>query len=97
MVFSKRFPKTNKKGFTDWIEIQLTDAEEKIQEQRAREENIKLMQECIEDAKRVIREKGLKKYQTDLITLAISLFEKRASHAIYWKEREAREKFQKQK
>lgn len=97
MVFSKRFPKANKKGFTNWVEVRLTDAEEKIEAQRAREENIKLMQECIDDAKRVIQEKGLKKYQTDLISVAIALFEKRASHAIYWKEREAREKFQKQK
>ncbi len=97
MVFSKRFPKVNKKGFTDWLEINLTDAEEKIEEQRAREENIKLMEECIEDAKRVVQEKGLKRYQTDLISIAIALFDKRASHSIYWKERRAKEKFQEQK
>ena len=97
MVFSKRFPKTNKRGFADWIEVDLTDAEEKIEEQRAREENIKLMEECIDDAKRIVREKGLKRYQTDLISIAISLFDKRASHSVYWKERKAKEKFQEQK
>lgn len=97
MVFSKRFPKTTKKGFTKWVEVKLTDAEEKIEEQRAREENIKLMQECIEDAKRIVKEKSLRRYQTDLISIAIALFEKRASHTIYWKERKAKEKFQEEK
>jgi len=37
--------------------------------------------------------KSLKDYQTDLIHIAISLFEKRASHSIYWKESKAKEKF----
>ena len=97
MVFSKRFPKTNNRGFADWIEVDLTDAEEKIEEQRSREENIKLLEECIDDAKRIVREKGLKRYQTDLINIAISLFDKRASHSVYWKERKAKEKFQEQK
>lgn len=97
MVFSKRFPKTDKKGFAEWLEVRLTDAEEKIEEQRARDENIKLMEECIEDAKIIISEKGLRRYQTDLISIAIALFEKRASHTIYWKERKAKEKFQEQK
>jgi len=51
------------------------------------------MKECIEDAKLIMKEKGLKDYQTDLIHMAISLFEKRASHSIYWKESKAKEKF----
>ena len=96
MVFSKRFPKSTKKGFTEWTEVGLTDAEEKIEEQRAREGNIRLMEECVDDAKRIIKEKGLKRYQTDLVSIAIALFDKRASHAVYWKERKAKEKFQEQ-
>ena len=43
--------------------------------------------------KKIMQEKSLKSYQTDLIHIAISLFEKRASHSIYWKESKAKEKF----
>ena len=55
----------------------------------------KLMKECIDDAKALMQEKGLKDYQTDLINIAVALFEKRASHVIYWKESKAKEKFDK--
>ena len=56
-------------------------------------ENLKIMDQCIEDAKLVIQRKNLKAYQTDLINIARALFEKRASHSIYFKERRAKEKF----
>ena len=49
--------------------------------------------ECIEDAKSLIKEKGLKDYQTDILSTAVALFEKRASHSIYWKESSSKEKF----
>ena len=94
MSFSKSFPKQSKtSSYPQWEEITLTDAEDKAEEQKARTENINLMKECIEDAKSVMSDKGLKDYQTDLIHMAISLFEKRASHSIYWKESKAKEKF----
>ena len=94
MSFSKSFPKTSKTSpYPQWEEITLTDAEEKEQESISRAENIKLFKECIEDAKSIIKEKGLKDYQTDLISIAVSLFEKRASHVIYYKESKAKEKF----
>jgi hypothetical protein len=94
MAFSKSFPRTSKTNpYPQWEEIFLTEEEEKGQEEKCRNENIKLMKECIEDAKSLIQEKGLKDYQTDLINIAISLFEKRASHSIYWKESKAKEKF----
>ena len=94
MPFSKSFPKTSKtSAYPQWEEITLTDAEEKEVEEKSREENIKLFKECIEDAKKIMQEKSLKDYQTDLIHIAISLFEKRASHSIYWKESRAKEKF----
>ena len=92
--FSKSFPRTSKTSpYSQWEEIFLTDEEEKAEEKRCRNENIKLMKECIDDAKSIINEKGLKDYQTDLMHIAISLFEKRASHSIYWKESRAKEKF----
>ena len=96
MPFSKSFPRTSKTSpYPQWEEITLAEAEEKLEEQKCRNENIKLMKECIEDAKALMKEKGLKDYQTDLIHIAISLFEKRASHSIYWKESKAKEKFDK--
>ena len=73
----------------------MTEEEEKAVEQESREENVKLFRECIEDAKKIMQEKSLKDYQTDLVHIAISLFEKRASHSIYWKESRAKEKFDK--
>ena len=39
---------------------------------------------------------NLKDCETDTLRLAIALFEKRASHVIYWKEEKAREKFDSQ-
>ena len=94
MLFSKSFPKTSKTStYPQWEEISLTEEEEKAVEQESREENISLFRECIGDAKKIMQEKSLKDYQTDLIHIAISLFEKRASHSIYWKESKAKEKF----
>ncbi|MBW2991004.1 hypothetical protein KY348_04845 [Candidatus Woesearchaeota archaeon] len=97
MPFSKTFPKTTDKSvYPKWIEVFLSEAEEKEQEELCRKENIKLMQECIDDAKKIFSEKKLKDYQTDIIRLAVALFEKRASHSVYWKESKAKEKFDKE-
>ena len=94
MPFSKSFPRTLKtSSYPRWEEIFLSDKEEALEEQKCRTENIALIKECIEDTKRIFAEKDLKKYQTDLIRLAIALFEKRASHSVYLKERKAKEKF----
>ena len=94
MPFSKSFPKQSKTSvYPQWEEITLTDAEEKEQEAKSRAENINLFKECIEDAKAIMQEKGLRDYQTDLISIATALFEKRASHVIYHKESKAKEKF----
>jgi len=93
-MFSKNFPKT-KEGITRWEEVYLTYEEELTAEDEAKKENVKLMKECIGDAKRIMADQGLKDYQTDVINIAIALFEKRASHEIYWKERKAKEKFDK--
>lgn len=96
MAFSKSFPKKSKlSNYPEWEEIILTAAEEKLEESNARNENINLMKECIEDAKEVIKDKKLKDYQTDLISIAVSLFEKRASHTVHFKENKAKEKFDK--
>jgi len=94
MAFSKSYPKQIKGStYPRWEEISITDSEERLEEQRCKIENMKLMLECIEDAKKIFEEKDLKRYQSDLVRTAISLFEKRASHIVYWKERKCKEKF----
>ncbi len=94
MAFSKSFPKTiDGSAYPKWIELSLTGEEEREIEQRAREENIEIMKECIDDAKALIETRGFKGFKEDILKAAIPLFEKRASHSVYWKERECKEKF----
>ena len=77
MGFSKSFPRTtDKSAYPKWEEVYLSEEEEALEEKKARDENIKLMQECIRDARKIMKEENLKNYQTDLINIAISLFEK---------------------
>jgi len=93
-TFSKSFPKQSKtSNYPQWEEITLTNEEEKAIEQISREENIKIFKDCIEEAKSALIEKGLNESNSDIINVAIALFEKRASHEIYWKENKAKEKF----
>ena len=94
MPFSKSFPKTtNKSVYPKWVEIGLTEQEEKEQEKISRQENIQLLKECLDDARKLVQEKKLAPYQSDIVALAVALFEKRASHSIFWKESKAKEKF----
>ena len=51
------------------------------------------MQDCVEDAKKIFFERNLKDFQSDIVSVAIALFEKRASHEIFWKESKAKETF----
>ena len=75
------------------MEIFLTESEEKEIEAEAKKENIKLMKECIDSARKIVEDEGLKPFQKDIINIAITLFEKQASHTVYWKEKKAKEKF----
>ncbi len=94
MVFSKSFAKTIEgEKFPKWEEIILTNEEETRIESKAREENIDLMSECIEDAKKILKERRLEWETKDMTSIAVALFEKRASHVIYYKENMAKEKF----
>ena len=96
MAFSKSYPRTSEtSSYPKWEEVFLSEEEEKGEERKCREENIKLMKECVDDARNVMKERGLRDFQSDLVAMAISLFEKRASHAVYWKESKAKEKFDK--
>lgn len=96
MSFSKSFPRTLKgSSYPIWEEVYLSDEEEKEAEEAAKKENIILMKECIDEAKKIISEKGFKDYQTDVINLSIAIFDKIASHQVYHKEKIIKEKFDK--
>lgn len=92
MPFSKAFPKrVEGSNYPSWEEVFLSDEEEKAVSSDARKENVKLMKECIEDAKKIVAENNLN--DSNIASIARTLFDKRASHEIYWKEEKAKEKF----
>ena len=94
MAFSKSFPRTVEGStYPKWEEASLTVEEEREIEDGAREDNIRIMKECIDDAKALIEERGFKGFKEDILKAAIPLFEKRASHVVYWKENKCKEKF----
>lgn len=95
MTFSKSFPRTKEK-YTTWEEVYLTSEEEKEAELLAKEDSNRLMKECIDEAKEIFKDKGLKDYQTDIVRMAVALFEKRASHVVYHKESKVKDKFDQQ-
>jgi len=96
MTFSKAFPRRKKdSSYPQWEEVFLSETEEKDIEEKAKTQNRELLKECVRDAQKIMQDENLKNYQTDLIHVAIALFEKRASHEIYWKENKAKEKFDK--
>ncbi|MFC1753162.1 hypothetical protein ACFL96_07175 [Thermoproteota archaeon] len=90
----KSFPKTIEGStYPQWEEITLTEKEEFIEEQKARRDNISLMRKCIEDAKKLMDNEGMAEYQSDVLGIALTLFRKRSSHVVYWKDRRCKEKF----
>lgn len=97
MVFSKRFPKdVPGSRFPEWVDVELTDAEEAEVEAQARNEHIAIMKDCLTDALQIAKDKELKDYQTNVVQIAQQLFDKRASHVVWHKEERARIKFEKQ-
>ncbi len=94
MVFSKTFPKTVEgSNYPRWEEVSIDDSEEEEIEQKARSENLELMKECLRDSHLILQEKKLDFNHSDVIRIAIALFEKRASHEVYHKENKCKEKF----
>ena len=94
MAFSKSFPRTVEGSvYPRWEEIFLSEEEEHEMEDAARRENIEIMKGCIDDAKALIEGKGFKGFKEDILKVAESLFDKRASHAVYWKENKCKDKF----
>ncbi len=96
MAFSKSFPREiSGSTVPKWEEIFLTTQEEREKEQVARQENMYLMRQCIADAKNVVKSERLMDIQSHILSLAMTLFKKRASHVVYYKEEACRQKFHK--
>jgi hypothetical protein len=96
MGFSRRFPRDVKGSpYPVWEEVYLSTDEERELEEQQRAENLEIMRECLRDAKALVQEEEMKEFQSNIVSLAIALFEKRASHSVYWKEESVKEKFDK--
>lgn len=94
MAFSRRFPRdVAGSPYPVWEEVYLSKEEEQQIEQEQRVQTLELLKECIADATRVVEQSGLQ--ASDIRPVAIALFEKRASHAVYWKEERTKQKFDK--
>jgi hypothetical protein len=96
MVFSKTFPR-NIRGVSSpsWEEVFLTEKEELDEEQKSKADGIKTMKECLKDADKIIIDMGLQRFQSNVVNIALALFEKRASHTVHYKEGRAKDKFDK--
>ena len=93
MAFSKTFPKTIPgTNYPLWEEVFLSKDEEKQVEELCQKENFQLMDECLQDAKIIVIKNGINTDE-NRAQVAIALFEKRASHVVFWKESKAKEKF----
>lgn len=94
MAFSKRFPRDVKgSNYPVWEDVSLSESEEAEVEREAYAKNLALMRECLDAAKAMLAEKGFKGFETSVVSLAVALFEKRASHNVFWKERRLHERF----
>ncbi|PIZ50890.1 hypothetical protein COY27_05400 [Candidatus Woesearchaeota archaeon CG_4_10_14_0_2_um_filter_33_13] len=93
MAFSKTFPKTIPgTNYPIWEEVYLTEEEEKEVEEQCKKENFLLMDESIVEARQIAIKRGMN--EEDIVSrLAVSLFEKKASHVVFWKESKAKDKF----
>ncbi len=93
MAFSKTFPKTVQgTNYPIWEEVYLTNEEEKAIEDLCKKENFRILDECVQDAKMLAIKNGMNE-DSNVVILAKCLFEKRASHEIFWKESKTKEKF----
>lgn len=94
MAFCKTYPREIEgTTYPKWEEVRLTDQEESQLDETARRENIYLLRQCIADAKNMLEDENLRDYQGHVLLLGTSLFKKRASHAVHWKEKRCKEKF----
>ncbi len=94
MVFSKCFPReVDGSNYPKWEEIFLSAQEEREREQVARQENLFLIRQCIADARNVLKDEKMMDMQSHVLSVAMSLFKKRSSHAVFYKEEKCKDKF----
>ncbi len=92
-MFSKTFPKKDPgTTYPIWEEVYLTEQEEQEAEEVCSHENVRILNNCLREAKVMAIKHGINTDE-NRIKLAIALFEKKASHAVFWKESKAKEKF----
>ncbi len=95
MPFSKTFPRTKpESSYPIWEEIYLNEEEERAVEENCRRTNFTIMDECLVEAKQLAIKNSINTGE-NISNIAIALFEKRASHEVFWKENKAKEKFDK--
>ena len=75
-----------------WKEIQLNDEEEIEVENLSKAYNIELFRECLEIASGIVKDENLR--EEDKVKIALALFEKQASHVVYWKEKFCKKKME---
>ena len=93
MAFSKTFPKTVPgTNYPIWEEIKLTPEQEQAMEEACRKINFSILDQCLHDAKSLAIKNAINT-EDNVTNLAIALFEKRASHVVFWKENKAKEIF----
>ncbi len=93
MPFSKTFPRpVAGSNYPQWEEVYLTAGEEQQVEEECQRENYHLLDECLQEARSLAIKHGINN-EDNVARLAIALFEKKASHVVYWKENKAKEKF----
>ncbi len=95
MAFSRRFPRDIKgSNYPLWEEVYLSAEEEERVDKEQRQQNLALFRECIADARSLLAvESQGPVSESDVLRVACTLFDKRASHLVYWKEQRAKEKF----
>ncbi len=98
MNYSKSFPKKSDKSvYPIWEEVELTPEEELQAEKECQKANNDIMKSCLDDARQIVKENRLFESQNAITTIAVSLFDKRASHEVFFKERLAKKKFEEMK
>lgn len=94
MAFSKTFPRQLPgSSATVWEEITLSEEEEKHAEESCRQENFRLLDEALLEARSLAIKHSINT-DANVARLAVALFEKKASHQVFWKEKMAKEKFE---
>ncbi len=92
MAFSKSFPKNNDNSpYPEWVDVYLSEKEERYIEEEVRQKNIVLMKQCMKDASMLLS--SLEEDAASKERIAIALFERLAKHSVHAKERRCKDKF----